>query len=646
VTHKLRTLAAFFLFFGLFSILPVLSLLFNKEVILLEPLEGAQWVRPDVPAGLETYIPRPLKSLYRKEFTTDGREESALIKVRARTGVVLRLDGQELPGSRVPDAWEAPLVFDMGPYLVPGKHELVIEAQNSAGVPVLAAVSGGLGLSTDSSWEASADAVFWKKAVLADRTEYVQESRQFTRADIVFLSELPLLAAIFAAVFALTVYCRGSGGRFAGMLVPSPRILSLAVMAALSALAINNFWKLSIEVGFDQRDHFMYITYIARNLSIPLAGEGWSMFQSPLYYMASAPVYSLFEGRVDDATLVRILRLIPAASSVLMVEAVYRASRHAFPERRDMQSIAVIIGGLLPMNIYLSRGLGNEMMAALFSSCAIAAGLGALRADKEILKKTVIMGVFFGLALLSKVTAALLAPFVAGVIILRFAVLERAGGRVRNTTVALSMSFGAAFIISGWYYIRNMIYLGSPLVGNWGAGSEWWQFPSYRLSRHFLSFGDSFFYPAFSSMGSFWDSLYSTMWMDANLSGVDPGLLLPNAWNYGVMFSGVWLAILPSAAIMTGIVLSLINRERARDGLLLLALCVALYIGALLDYYLKVPAYTTGKATYTSGITICYALLGALGLSVVMKGMVLRGVVYGWIACWAVYSYAAYFVIQ
>lgn len=646
MTSKFRTLAAFLLFFGLFAILPVLSLLFSKEVVLLRPFEGAGWVRPDIPIRLATYAPRPSKFLYKKTFRTNDSVQRAVIKVRARIGVSLFLDGGALPGASSADAWDEPFIFDIAPYLGPGEHELVIEVKNSMGVPVVAAISSDLGISTDESWDASADAFSWKKAIPADRTVFVSESRQFTRADIALISELSSIAAIFAVVFGLTLFRYKSDSALARKLDLSPRMLSLAIMTALIVLALNNFFKLPIEVGFDQRDHYMYIMYVAENLSIPLANEGWSMFQSPLYYMVSAPVHAVFEERVDDVTLVRILRLVPAACAVLMVEAVYRGGRHAFPERRDLQSIAVVIGGLLPMNIYLSRGLGNEIMAALFSSCTIAAGLGVLRAqDNKALAKTALMGVFFGLAVLSKVSGALLAPFVAAVVVMRFMNVNNVRESSRKALPALSLSFGTAFIISGWYYIRNMVHLGSPLVGNWGTGSEWWQLPSYRLWRHFLSFGESFFYPAFSSMNSFWDSLYSTMWIDGNLSGIYFKSLPPGFWNFGMMLPGVWLALLPTAAIITGIVLALSDRERGGHAFLLLALCAALYIGALLDYYLKVPAYTTGKATYTSGITVCYALLAALGLSVVMKGAVARGIVYGWIACWALFSYRSYFVI-
>ncbi len=650
VSRNKRIFAAFLLFFAFFSILPLSSLFFSEEVVLLMHFKGAEWLRPDVPRTLKAYVKRPVKAMYRTTFSSSTGQVRAVIEVRARMSAMLRLDGQELPGSRAADAWEEPLVFDMGPYLTPGSHELVIEVENSIGVPVVAAISEDLGIMTGESWEASLDASSWSRARHVDDEPHPQVSKQFARADKVFFTELPVIISIFAAGFGLTVLFYRSRSRFMQMLIPTPRFLSLAIMAALAVLAINNFWKLSIEVGFDQADHFMYIRYIAEELSVPLATDGWSMFHSPLYYIISAPVYAALEGHLDSMTLARALRLIPALCSMLMVEAIYRAAKSAFPARRDLQSLAIVIGGLLPMNVYLSRGLGNQMMSALFSSCTIAAGLWILRSpiDGKVFRRMALMGVFFGLALLSKVTPALLAPFVAAVVIVKFLHTERTAERFRMAAISLALSFGAAFAISGWYYIRNMIHLGRPFVGNWDPeAAAWWQFPSYRVLDHFFEFGDSFLHPAYSGMDSFWDSLYSTMWLDGGFSGVYHNVVEQNVWNHDLMFSGALLAVLPAAAIIMGIATALRDsNEKAKVCFVLLAMCVALYLGALLDFFIKVPFYTAAKATYTSGITVCYALLGALGLGVLSKRLWMRAVVNGWISSWAVYSYGAYFIIE
>jgi hypothetical protein len=70
------------------------------------------------------------------------------------------------------------------------------------------------------------------------------------------------------------------------------------------------------------------------------------------------------------------------------------------------------------------------------------------------------------------------------------------------------------------------------------------------------------------------------------------------------------------------------------------------YIAAILYAYLTVPVYAIGKANYTAGLTPCYAVLAAAGLSLLLRAPVVRAVVWGWLACWGVSAYLAYFVVS
>jgi hypothetical protein len=73
--------------------------------------------------------------------------------------------------------------------------------------------------------------------------------------------------------------------------------------------------------------------------------------------------------------------------------------------------------------------------------------------------------------------------------------------------------------------------------------------------------------------------------------------------------------------------------------------CLILYLVALFYLFLKVPILTSVKATYASGLTPCFALLAAAGFEVLTRQRLLRAVVYGVLACWAVGSFASYFVV-
>jgi len=135
------------------------------------------------------------------------------------------------------------------------------------------------------------------------------------------------------------------------------------------------------------------------------------MFQSPLYYLLSAPLYSFLLHFFEPPTVGKLLRIVPLLCGAAQVEVSYRGLRRVFPERNDLQVLGTILGGLLPMNLYLSQGLGNEPLAGLLSGILIVFAFRFLESPSgRSPGATMAMGLFLGLALLTKVTAALLIP--------------------------------------------------------------------------------------------------------------------------------------------------------------------------------------------------------------------------------------------
>ncbi len=188
---------------------------------------------------------------------------------------------------------------------------------------------------------------------------------------------------------------------------------------------------------------------------------------------------------MDTARL--LLRIIPLLCGLLQVELAYRAARSVFPLRRDLQIWGTIIGGLLPMNLYISQVVGNEPLSGLISASAVVMGFVLLNSEREILpdRYFIYLGISLGLALLTKVTAILLVPLA---VILIIYILNKRQQSWRYIFLRILLVNGIILIIAGWYYIRNWIELGRPFVGGWESAA-WWQDPGYRTVPDFLSFG-------------------------------------------------------------------------------------------------------------------------------------------------------------
>ena len=431
-----------------------------------------------------------------------------------------------------------------------------------------------------------------------------------------------------------------------GWINPNASRIRWFLLAAWGVLAANNIGKVPLLAGFDVTGHMQYIRYVAETGLIPFATDGWQMFQSPLYYLVSAPLYLLFSQLMEPETVVKGMRIIPLLCGAAQVEISYRAVRLVFPKRGDLQVIGTIIGGLLPMNLYLSQAVGNESLAGCFSAIVLVLGFKFNRSRPDGLPDWYLptLGLVLGLALLTKVTAVLLIP----PLIFLLGYVHYSGGdrSVRRIALAIATVLGVALLISGWYYFRNWIQLGRPFVGGWESHYiQWWQYPGYRSLHQFITFGEALIYPVYSAINGFWDAIFSTFWLDGFLSSRVRYEWRP-PWNYDLMLSGVWLGLLPSAGILLGILMALRRPGRAAArGQLFAVCCLGVYFVALLYLYLAVPIYTAAKATYTIGLTPCYAILAATGLDILMRGPLLRALIYAGLACWAVAAYLAYFVI-
>lgn len=628
---------------GGFCVKAVIS---DSKVPFLFSEQGARWIRASEPPTLKARYSADNVSGFRTIFDVGVAGQHPVLHLRVLRGANVQVDGRTVfATSNDLDQWKKRHQIDLGPYLSPGRHELRIMVVNRDGPPCALAYCSELGIVTDERWQASKSGQEWSSALLADSRGACELSRAFPRVDRAFLKIIPLLALVFLCAALATLYSKRVASRFTRFLEPPN--LRWILMFAWFALSANNFFKLGLNLGFDARDHVEYVQYLVDHHRIPLAPEGWQLFQSPLYYLLSAPLFAVLKSLAYEDLAVRSLRLIPLLAGLGQIELCHRIMRLVFPRRPDLQSLGILVGGLLPMNLYISQYAGNEAPAGFLSALTILFLFSMTDRPNTSWRAAVLTGAVWGLALLTKATAVLLA---APVMLVLLVVNAREDGRragMKRLLIGAAILFGAAFLLSGWYYLRNWLELGRPFIGGWDAARNisWWQDPGYRTPGHFLTFGQALWYPVYSGMWSFWDGIYSTFWADGYLSGI--GLLeYAPPWNYSLLLSCMWLALLPSACILLGFVSGFgASEDVSSRGTRIAMFCVLLYGLALFHHFLTNPNYCAAKAFYTVGVTPCYAVLAASGAGLLTRRPAVRALVYGGLACWAVTSYAAYFVV-
>jgi hypothetical protein len=626
----------------------VRHLLRDPDTILLVPEGGAQWVRYREPSTLNAFFPERVSTVFRCLFQVDRLPEQAVLTLRAFRTAEVYLNGTPLLTSPAdPKRWKEPYRIDLSPALIKGQNEFRMVAVSENAHPAILAYCDSLGIRSGDRWEASVDGLRWLPALPVDETAPFSLSRTFPRADRALLALLPLYAPLFALVF-IRSFRPESGPRWMQRARISPGAFRWLLLGGWLAMAVNNFWKIPIPFGMDFPGHTQYIGYVATYWRVPLATEGWQMFQPPLFYYLEAAIFRLSLLWFDPDTVIRILKLLPLLCGAALVEISYRALRLAYPGRDALQIIGTLVGGLLPMNLYIAQSIGNEPLAGCLTALTILLAFRVLSGDGQANRETVLtMGFTLGLALLTKPTAVLIIPpLLLFLSIDLFRKSRSAGEAIRSAIRFFVPLLGVAFVVSGWYYVRNYMEMGRFFVGGWDPSREilWWMTPGYRTPKQFYVFGESLLYPVFSSLHGFWDALYSTLWLDGYLSSLVSREHLP--WNDRFMTGGALLSLLPTAALCIGALTAPTRGDAALRRMLYLSITgVLLYLAALLYIYLAVPILTSVKATYAMGLTPCIALLAAAGCEALTGRRLLRALCRGILACWAVGSYASYFVV-
>jgi hypothetical protein len=627
----------------------VLQFRSDPEVSFLTSEAGSQWIQVDTDFSTQAHQLRTEVAFLRHRFDTEETIEEAWLTVRAMKRAAVVLDGESLSWTAdEEDMWKNPRRIRVPFRVEPGAHELILLVSNPSGPAAGLAYSDELDLRTGPDWEASRNGKDWTPARPVSRAKPTAISREFRRPPAALRQVLPWLLPVFAVVFAWTFWSdRGAAGPrrlpFAHL---TPRQVRWALLSSWTVLAANNMIAIPSAVGFDLMAHFQYIRFVATNGSLPLATQGWQMFQAPLYYAISAPINALFADSMALSTLVKLQRFVPMLCGLVQIEILYRAARMVFPARPDLQIVATVAGALLPMRIYMCQVIGNEPLAGCLTSLVILMALCLLTDEARKRGGFFVagLGVVWGLAILSKVTPIILAPLLLIAVAVHG---RRFGDSAVRVAAKAACLFGACFAVAGWFFVRNWIHYGKPLVhpGDPIWKFDWSQDPGYRTWSQLASFGESLSHPVYSGVVGFWDSLYSTLWLDGFLSGMVASRVRP-PWNDDFMLAGAWLGLIPTALLLLGLAAPLRGRlPGSRAALLFASGCLAIYLAAILDIWVRLPVYSAAKASYTLGLAPCYGLLIAAGADAFLHGRLTRSLTAAMISCWAVAAFLAYFAL-
>jgi hypothetical protein len=633
----------------------------DPGIHLLIAEDGARWIRLPRPFELSGSGATQEIVQYRRlvDIPAGNRSGTTILRVKAFRSCSIYWDGRVLYQARSQQEladqqyaaserhyrhWKEPHDVVLPEIaLSPGRHELLISVDNSCGPTAVLAHCSALKIRTGEDWECRFASKDWQAADDVTHVTLPALSQKFSGTTGNGSSGLPWVILIFAGTWVMGAWFHRRSSLDRSDRPHLSSNLRWYLLAAWTALAIRNFNRLPVEMGYDLAGHVAYINYILQHHALPLATDGPQMFQSPLYYVLSAILHAFLSVLISTESAWLWLRGLPLLCGLAQVQLCYRAARVVFPNRQDLQCVALLVGGLLPVNIVMSHALGNEPLCGFFTGVILILCLKGIT-DPEFAgrpRTQWLLGLLMGLAILAKISALLL------VIPVGFVVANSQWSKGPAGSMAGQFRWiTGAVLVSGWYFARNWIHFDKMIIGGWNPGTRivWWQDPGFRTPQQLLTFGKSLWHPIHAGFYSIWDGFYSTLWWDGNLSAQGTWEDRP-PWNYRWMLCAPWLGLALSGLIIAGMLRSLRARDRAlRSGLQLAAGTLLIFLLAFAWLCLRMPIYSQAKASYTLGLTPLYAVLCAAGFELLPRHWLIRSAAWALLATWCITVYSTYFI--
>jgi hypothetical protein len=556
----------------------------DPSTIFLISEGNAKWIRFGEPTRLKVRGATKHFATFRIDFKTDKLEKDCKVFFRVFRNASFYID--DILIYKTSDRnlhWKQTRYFKLGRSFDKGLHRLHVEVESDNSHPSLLLYSNDLNVTSGRWWKVSSDGENWKEATESSQIIPPPISRMFDRVDTAFLSNIFLFMSIFS--FGFFFVLASEKGHLPAFIRPSyfsASNIRFIMIIAWAVLCLNNILIIPMNMGMDYKGHMDYINTVASGFHLPYATDGWQMFHPPFYYMISAFLLKIFLQITSFDIAAKLLRIVPMICGALQIEVCYRVVRLMYPKNNTLQTFGTVIGGFIPMNIYISQAIGNEPLAGILTSLLVLWQMKFIQSQALPSRVQLIAAGFLGgLALLTKTSTLLIFMLLILTILLKgFSNLSKHDNQATETTKSIITISVAAFLICGWYYIRNLVMLGAPFIGGWNPERKivWWQDPGFRTIQQFTNFGDSLLYPIFSSFAGVWDSLYSTIWMDGFISVF---ILAP--WNYNLMLSLSWVSLpLPLFFIIGFLIITVDMRRSFQDGRLFCVISIFIYLFAIL----------------------------------------------------------------
>ena len=567
-------------------------------------LRGKWITHPNPPIDFQQSSTCPNVIFYR-DFQLDEIPEKEKIRVTAMRSFWIRVNNEPIPFDP-PNSWKSSIHINLEPYLQSGQNTIRIQVGGPKNPPALL-VEGRRLLRSGENWQVALkpDLSDLSAASIALQDEhYLNSNPNPIRQSTFFVFYLIGFLA-YSALGVAVLFIRPNETKFDQdtNLWKKHGFCFLLFLIAVIIQLHNVSTYAHTRSHFDWQGHVDYIQHIATHWKIPIATDGWEMFQPPLYYLISAVILKTSGGSLKA---VQIFTTLTGLGNLLFS---WFLLCQVFPTQTRKRNLGFSIIAMLPMGFYMNSMVSNEIFSgSVISGTIVLSTYLLFKKGLTSHKASILIGLASGLGLLSKYTALFVLLSLLLLLGLRFITRQITWKRIVTVICTVSLT-------CGWLYGRNIVRFGDPFIGNWdeASGFHYEQSPGYRNVQFYTQFGSVFYHlPVRSRWVSFWDGKYGSMWTDTH--GTFLNLSNPTTQLLGSL--SLWLALLPTLAIVFGFgyaIKFLILHEWNHPYFVMVTTSV-LTILSLVSFTMEIPTYSTIKAFFFLSMIPIIGVFAALGL--------------------------------
>jgi len=374
----------------------------SPQIEFLRPALRGKWItHPNPPIDFQQSSTCPNVIFYR-DFQLDEIPEKEKIRVTAMRSFWIRVNNEPIPFDP-PNSWKSSIHINLVPYLHSGQNTIRIQVGGPKNPPALL-VEGRRLLRSGENWQVALkpDLSDLSAASIALQDEhYLNSNPNPIRQSTFFVFYLIGFLA-YSVLGVVVLFIRPNETKFDQdtNLWKKHGFCFLLFLIAVIIQLHNVSTYAHTRSHFDWQGHVDYIQHIATHWKIPIATDGWEMFQPPLYYLISAVILKTSGGSLKA---VQIFTTLTGLGNLLFS---WFLLCQVFPTQTRKRNLGFSVIAMLPMGFYMNSMVSNEIFSgSVISGTIVLSTYLLFKKGLTSYKASILIGLASGLGLLSKYTA-------------------------------------------------------------------------------------------------------------------------------------------------------------------------------------------------------------------------------------------------